>query len=350
MDIRGLTSDQKLLWKRYGLSERLQNPQSVSTLVLRSPFSAIQPIASTRTLDIREALKKPHILILGETGGGKSTLVKYLVANAGYPAIALDPHASRTSWQNMTVVGAGRKFKEISKEVLTLIELMNYRYELLFNGKEDFEPLFVIIDEFPAIVACNGKGFTDNIMLLVREARKVAIKLIILSIGSEVKSLGIEGQGSIRECFAMVRLSKFALTHAKSLGDEQIKLMLESAKYPAMLDDMPCELPIINNVQIQAIALPMDYLQISNRQPAIASSSAINVYSEPVDDSQEMFLIGILSGLSQQKGWLTASTVKQFSRQFKDVQPDQIREMFLYMTVKGIGQTQKLGSSLEWKL
>jgi hypothetical protein len=187
-------------------------------------------------------------------------------------------------------------------------------------------------------------------MLLVREARKVAIKLIILSIGSEVKSLGIEGQGSIRECFAMVRLSKFALTHAKSLGDEQIKLMVESAKYPAMLDDMPCELPIINSAQIEPIALPLDYLQISKRQQAIAPSSTIDVHSEPVDDSQELFLIGALSGLSQQKGWLTASNVKQFSRQFKDIPPDQIREMFVYMAKKGIGQTQKSGTSLEWKV
>lgn len=349
MDTRGLTPTQKLLWKRFGFSENTQATQPVSTLAVRSPFSSIQPIATARTLDIREALKKPHILILGETGGGKSTLVKYLVANAGYPAIALDPHASRTSWQNMTVVGAGRKFKEISKEVNSLIDLMNYRYELLFDGKEDFEPIIVIIDEFPAIVACNGKGFTENIMLLVREARKVAIKLIILSIGSEVKSLGIEGQGSIRECFAMVRLSKFALTHAKTLGDEQIKLMVESAQYPAMLDDMPCELPIINNVQIHSLSLPLDYLQISKRQQAIASS-AIEVHSEPVDDSQEVFLIGILSGLSQQKGWLTASTVKQFNRQFKEVSPDQIREMFIYMAQKGIGQTQKSGTSLEWKI
>jgi hypothetical protein len=161
-----------------------------------------------------------------------------------------------------------------------------------------------------------------------------------------------EFEGALKATYKNLSKTKARLMwyRAKGLGDEQIKLMVESAKYPAMLDDMPCELPIINSVQIEPIALPLDYLQISKRQQAIAPSSTIDVHSEPVDDSQELFLIGALSGLSQQKGWLTASNVKQFSRQFKDIPPDQIREMFVYMAQKGIGQTQKSGTSLEWKV
>jgi hypothetical protein len=102
----------------------------------------------------------------------------------------------------------------------------------------------------------------------------------------------------------------------------------------------------------KAIEFQFASLQSRNLPKKIKAiaSSAIEVHSEPVDDSQEVFLIGILSGLSQQKGWLTASTVKQFNRQFKDVSPDQIRQMFIYMAQKGIGETQKSGTSLEWKV
>jgi len=67
-------------------------------------------------------------------------------------------------------------------------------------------------------------------------------------------------------------------------------------------------------------------------------------------DDIESELIQVLSELSQKKGWLTASTVKQFSRQFKNVSPDQIRQMFLYMAAKGIGKTQKADSALEWSI
>jgi len=339
-----ITSARSILMRRYGLDSRNPTPESNA---LRSPFLSLPQAQITmqrsNKIDILQALKKPHILILGETGGGKSTLVKYLVSNAGYPAIAIDPHASKTSWQNMLVVGAGRKFKEIAQEVAKLIDLMNARYELLFEGKDDFEPIFVIIDEFPAIVACNGRGFTENIMLLVREARKVKIKLIILSIGSEVKALGIEGQGSIRECFAIIRLSKFAKTHAKTLGDERIKLAIDTAKYPALLDDDLVDIPVIDRVSIPFIPLPQDYMQIGGD----ATPNIVDVQCEGVVDEQAY--IDALTELSERKGWLSASTVKQFSRQFKDVPPDKIREIFIYLASNKIGLTLKSGNALEWR-
>ncbi len=224
--------------------------------------------------DIRKALSKPHMLLLGETGSGKSTLVKYLVSHSSAPAIVLDPHAAPDDWQGMTVIGAGRKYKNIGDEVDRLVLLMDARYEARAEGQKNFVPLLVIIDEFPAIAAALGKSFTDAIMLLVREARKISIKLIILSIGSEVKSLGIEGQGSIRECFAMISLGKFAKTRAKALGDEAIKEVIRSAKYAAMLDDLPCALPEIDQVFLQQLPLPPDY-----QRQLTSTSTSTNTYS-----------------------------------------------------------------------
>jgi hypothetical protein len=104
----------------------------------------------------------------------------------------------------------GRNYPAIGQEVDRLVKLMDTRYEARGKGQKQFEPLIVVLDEFPACVANLPKSFTENIMLLVREARKISIKLIVLSQGSEVKSLGIEGQGSIRECFAMIAIGKFA--------------------------------------------------------------------------------------------------------------------------------------------
>lgn len=234
--------------------------------------------------DIRKALSKPHMLILGETGAGKSTLVKYLVSQSSASAIVLDPHAAPDDWQGMKVIGAGRKYKEIGEEVNRLVELMNTRYEARAQGQKTFVPLLIIIDEFPAIASALGKSFTEAILLLVREARKIGIKLIILSIGSEVKSLGIEGQGSIRECFAIVSLGKFATARAKSLGDEAIKAALRAAKYAAMLDDFPCALPEIDRVDLQRFPLPPDYQALLT-----STSTNTNTYTlvSPLVGSQQ---------------------------------------------------------------
>ncbi len=226
---------------------------------LVSPHKAI---AIPEFADIRKALSKPHILILGETGSGKSTLVKFLVSHSSAASIALDPHAAPDDWQGMQVIGAGRKYQAIGEAATGLVELMDDRYDARAEGQKTFEPLLVIIDEFPAITATLGKSFTESIMLLIREARKVAIRLVILSQGAEVKALGIDGQGSIRECFAIVSLGKFATARAKSLGDDAIKSALGAAKYPAMLDDLPCALPEIDRVNLQSLPLPSDYQKL----------------------------------------------------------------------------------------
>jgi hypothetical protein len=44
----------------------------------------------------------------------------------------------------------------------------------------------------------------------VREGRKVKFRLVMLTQGKEVKTLGIEGEGTIRDCFLSVYLGRFA--------------------------------------------------------------------------------------------------------------------------------------------
>jgi hypothetical protein len=171
----------------------------------------------------------------------------------------LDSHAAPDDWQNMNVIGMGKNYRAIGEAVSQLVGFMDSRYQARSQGQKQFEPLLVLIDDFPAAAANLGKAFTDNIMLLVRESRKVSIRLIILSQGAEVKTLGIEGQGSIRECFAIVAIGKFATDRAKALKNEQIKQFIESSQYPAMLDNLPCELPKIDRVSLPSLPLPIDY-------------------------------------------------------------------------------------------
>ena len=50
---------------------------------------------------------------------------------------------------------------------------------------------------------------------LIREARKVKLRLILLIQSDLVDDLGIKGKGAIRKCFRFVRLGEFAKEYAK---------------------------------------------------------------------------------------------------------------------------------------
>jgi ABC-type cobalamin/Fe3+-siderophores transport system ATPase subunit len=327
---------------------------------LAAPIEAPAPV---KFADIKAALSKPHILVLGETGSGKSTLVKYLVSHASAPSIVLDSHAAPDDWQGMNVIGMGRNYKAIAEEVDRLVELMDSRYEARGNGQKQFEPLLVLIDEFPAAAATLGKKFTEQIMLIVREARKVQIRLIILSQGSEVKSLGIEGQGSIRECFAIVSLGKFASDRAKSLKDDQVKTFIAAAQFPAMLDDLPCELPKIDRVNLPQLPMPKDYktvpvdsVDVDNVDTDLDLFDVPKRLSTPVNSSTvdklstglSTPLEAIVNYAKKQNTYITARQAKQNIRIFRDTDTKEIRQYFQWLADKNHGVTRGADENLEF--
>lgn len=304
-------------------------------------MESAKPLAPLVKDDIKKALSKPHIMLLGETGSGKSTLVKYLVSQSSAPAIVLDVHAAPDDWQGMTVIGAGRNYKAVGDEVNRLVQLMNDRYELRGKGKTTFEPLLVILDEFPACVANLGKKFTESIMLLVREARKVGIKLIILAQGSEVKTLGIEGQGAIRECFAMVTLGKFAINAAKSLKDEQIIEFINNAQYPAMLDDLPCDLPSIGNLKLNLLPMPSDYnpTQLSLQPESITDNPDFDF----LQDREPIFLkiVDFLDGREWERDNYIRESITDLKRNKTPI--SEVQGYLQYLEVQGYVETRNAG-------
>jgi hypothetical protein len=280
---------------------------------VQAPVEATAPV---KYAPIESSLKKPHLMILGETGSGKSTICKYLVSQVNAPCLIIDPHASPTDWRGFVVTGSGRNYEAIATEFERLANLMQIRYEARDKGISQFDPLIVIIDEFPAIASSLGKGATDTVKLLAREARKVSIRMCLLSQGAEVKTLGLEGEGSIRECFAMLRLGNFALSHGKSLKDKAIGEVMETCDRPAMLDQLPCNLPILSDAQsMPVLPLPNDYLELVDASPIAPPSSSIQTQSQstaiaPVFQKIVNFLDG--------RDWTKDYEIKASIREFKD--------------------------------
>jgi hypothetical protein len=313
----------------------------------------IEPIKFTA---IEKALSKPHVMILGETGSGKSTLCKYLVSQVNAPCVIIDPHATPSDWQGFKVIGAGRKYQNIAAEFERLIALMQLRYEARDKGISQFAALVVIIDEFPAIASELGKDATAAVKLLARESRKVSIKMVLLSQGAEVKTLGLEGEGSIRECFAMLRLGNFALTYAKQSKDIGISEAISTSSRPAMLDNLPCNLPTLPDAQsLPVLPLPRDYLDLLTNatgdtvQPSfeslIASSTPVISSAQPKLSAP---LEAILDYASRQGDYVSARKIQSGVRMFRDATANEIRGYFQWLSDRGYGTVRGEAESLEF--
>lgn len=186
----------------------------------------------------------PHLMMLGKTGSGKSVLAEWLLSQLGGKITAVTPHRSPKDWKGIEVIGGGRNFEAIAEFFTELVEEMKRRYQLFDIGKTDFAPWNIGIDELPAIMAApECKNVPTQLKELIREARKVKIRLLLLTQGAEVKALKIEGEGSIRDSLTFIRLGNFATDHARKLKDEALLAWLKSQKRPCLVEDQPGAVP-----------------------------------------------------------------------------------------------------------
>jgi hypothetical protein len=124
-----------------------------------------------------------------------------------------------------------------------------------------------------------------------------------------------------------------------------VKLFIESAQYPAMLDELPCQLPQIDRVNLPVLPLPSDYLAlIGNTQqlPIAPPSSAIATQSQsqaiaPVFQKIVTFLDG--------RDWTRDNSIKQSIADFKnaDTPIEEIQGYLQYLEVSGHLETRGAG-------
>ena len=246
---------------------------------------------------ITEADRFPHILVLGGTGDGKSTLVEAIAPTLSNRVLVVAPHWQSGDFKGCNeVYGKNRNigntalpykmkplpgisqnevklvpFNKLKSDtpVLQVLQAlyveMIRRYELVNdsgvlddNGiyryhQEGSEKISVILDEFLAYARLPGVPFIFK--GLVREARKVGISLLILVQGQQVQSLGIEGESDLRSSLVYVRCGDFAIKYADEIKGVSLSEVayrrLCGDEYPTMVEDWYAIRPKPNQITLK---------------------------------------------------------------------------------------------------
>ena len=173
------------------------------------------------------------------------------------------------------------------------------------------------------------------------------------------------GEGSIRECFAMLRLGNFALSHGKSLKDKAIGEVMETCDRPAMLDQLPCNLPILSDAQtMPVLPLPIDYQMLiadnaiapeiepidrpRNQQSAPTLTTSAPSTTNQQSASLSAPLLAIVDYAKRKDEFISARQVQSGIAIFKSAKAPEIREYFKYLATLGYGVTRGDGDNLEF--
>lgn len=153
-----------------------------------------------------------RLLLVGGQNSGKTTLLKHIAKQRSVAGqvLILDSHNHAGKWNpDYTIVGHGRNYQAIAKELANLVELMDCRYKDYAAGEigeRQHELITVISDEFTTI-AENIGDMTPYLLPLLTESRKVGIDFIVACHSETAGSLGLKGRFDLKKNFdAVLRL------------------------------------------------------------------------------------------------------------------------------------------------
>lgn len=177
---------------------------------------------STQWIDNIFRKRDEHIAIVGASGDGKTTLVKAFFTKAvehGYQIVLIDPHNLASAWGIETCL-TGFNYDQ----AIQAIEFVYAEFVKRANTtKEEYpwQKLVVCIDEWPSIQK-KCPALKDKVVEMVLQARKFDIRIMLITQSINVKDMGLEGSGPVRESFIRVILRSFSVAILKE-KNKQIK-------------------------------------------------------------------------------------------------------------------------------
>jgi hypothetical protein len=164
--------------------------------------------------------KVPHVVIVGGSGTGKTTLATGLLQTRPGRIIIITPKTDDT-WGGLPFVTidddgsfttAAAAFKDLLTEVKTRLVASKH-------GTNRAEWLNVVLDDYPALRSVCSEA-QEALLLIARLGRSLRVRLLMLSYSGQVKELGLEGLGETRNHFVWIRLDR--QRRARLEWDEQV--------------------------------------------------------------------------------------------------------------------------------
>lgn len=210
--------------------------------------------------------KWPHLAIVGGTGDGKSYTTERLVTALDGEILICHPHKKPSDYPGYRAIyGGGRNYGDWDNDpsanfdlllsgnagkvscasfLKGLEEEMDLRYKRYEQGDESYSTVNVILDELNTTLS-KIPAAVDCLKNLLREARKVKIRLLCLLQSDSVKSLKIEGEGVLRHCFRFVRLGEFAVNHARKTKNPILIEWVANQRFPLLVEESPATLDFL---------------------------------------------------------------------------------------------------------
>ncbi len=151
-----------------------------------------------------------QVVIYGGTGGGKSTTIKHLLAGRQGIIVVIDPHYQRGAgqWNSRWLIGgAGGRFDEIER-IIEIVHAETIRRIRSAAPQESHHPLHVAIDEMSNLIGDISDETIRKIYEIVRQGRKYNIFMVLTPHSVEVRAMGLEGAGGMRDSFLFVRMPR----------------------------------------------------------------------------------------------------------------------------------------------
>jgi hypothetical protein len=204
--------------------------------------------------DIVAAIEEKQLMIIGNSGAGKSVAAQYLAYTVGGKVRVLECEGTPNDWQGLEVIGRGEDWEAINasmeaelEELSRRINIRKDRGDAALAGMDEV----TIVEEYPEVhtkCASADEWFERH----GRRGRKTRRFIICLSQYDKVSAWGLEGKSDLGDCFYRLRLGKTAIAHAKSLKNNALIDWLKQDRSHCLLDDSPCKLPSYREMKVVA--------------------------------------------------------------------------------------------------
>jgi energy-coupling factor transporter ATP-binding protein EcfA2 len=158
----------------------------------------------------------PHILLVGNSGAGKTALAQLLIGTRPGKVVILDPKRPKgwegPKWGGLPYVSRDRDggYTAMVTALEKVVDEMNDRYHRQETATEPFPQLTVVLDEAKnSLEEC--PELADQYRLIVSIGREVGVRLVLISTTDRARKLGFDGEADSLDSFTWVRLGEFAV-------------------------------------------------------------------------------------------------------------------------------------------